>query len=132
MNELLLNIIKIIVATIYGLVIGHNREKLGKPAGYKTISVVSMSACLLVVIASKYTGEGLARMASQIIPGIGFIGAGVIMSKDNDVHGLTTAASILFAAAIGIACGTIDGVIYAGACVLLYLLIIKIFNSTNN
>lgn len=132
MNEIILNIIKIVVATIYGLIIGHNRERLGKPAGYKTISVVSMSACLLVIIASDYTGEGLARMASQIIPGIGFIGAGVIMSKDNSVHGLTTAATILFAAAIGIACGTIEGMIYAGASVIIYLSIIKIFNTTNN
>lgn len=85
----------------------------GRPAGLKTFSLVCMGATLVMVTnefiyvnVANSTGDS-ARMAAQVISGIGFLGAGTIMTTGNDrVKGLTTAAALWVTAAIGIAIGT--------------------------
>ena len=131
-NGIIIDVVKVILAAVYGLIIGYNREKLNKPAGLKTICVVTMSACLLVLVARDFGEQGLQRMAAQIVPGVGFIGAGVILSIDGKVRGLTTAATILFAAAVGIACSTERGMVLAGLTIVVYLSIVKIFSHHYN
>jgi putative Mg2+ transporter-C (MgtC) family protein len=93
---------------VLGLVLGVEREYRGHPAGLKTMTLISVGACM-------FTGLGLmplsgssvdpTRIAAQIVTGVGFLGAGAILREGGDVHGLTTAASIWVAAALGMAAG---------------------------
>lgn len=110
-------IIKLIFAAILSLIIGFERELKGKPIGLKTSLVIATFSCLLTIISIKtaYTTPARPdinitmdplRLAAQIVSGVGFLGAGVILRKGNDnVTGLTTAAMIWGAAGIGIAVG---------------------------
>ncbi|MCZ0756307.1 MgtC/SapB family protein [Anoxybacillus sp. J5B_2022] len=107
--------IKLGVSAVLGLVIGLERELKRKPVGLKTCLVISIVSCLLTIVSieSAYifplkdhiTMDPL-RLAAQIVSGIGFLGAGVILRRGNDsISGLTTAALIWGAAGIGIAVG---------------------------
>ena len=108
---------KLIIACILSLVIGLERELKKKPVGLKTSLVIASFSCLLTVISieTAYSMPGREdinitmdplRLAAQIVSGIGFLGAGVILRRGNDsISGLTTAALIWGAAAIGIAVG---------------------------
>ncbi|MBK3496208.1 MgtC/SapB family protein [Viridibacillus sp. YIM B01967] len=110
-------LIKLIVAATLSLVIGIERELKRKPVGLKTSLVIATFSCLLTIISieSVYNAKPVPginvtmdplRLAAQIVSGIGFLGAGVILRKDNDsISGLTTAAMIWGAAGIGIAVG---------------------------
>lgn len=110
-------LIKLGISAFLGLVIGLERELKRKPVGLKTSLVISIVSCLLTVVSieSAYmfprdddvniTMDPL-RLAAQIVSGIGFIGAGVILRRGNDtISGLTTAAMIWGAAGIGITVG---------------------------
>lgn len=113
-DELLL---KLGIAALLGLVIGIERELKDKPLGLKTSSVIAIVSCLLTVVSiqSAYQFPGSddvriqmdpLRLAAQIVSGIGFLGAGVILKRGNDhISGLTTAAIIWGSAGIGIAVG---------------------------
>ena len=104
-------LIRMIFATICGGVIGLERGMKGRPAGLKTFSIVCVGATLVMVtneyISIKVGGTGdAARMAAQVISGIGFLGACTIMvTGANQVKGLTTAAALWVNAAVGIAIG---------------------------
>ncbi|MDM5199099.1 MgtC/SapB family protein [Fictibacillus enclensis] len=109
-------LIKLGISAFLGLVIGLERELKRKPVGLKTCLVISISSCLLTIVsiesASTYsdlTGRTMMdpmRLAAQIVSGIGFLGAGVILRRSNDViSGLTTAAMIWGASGLGIASG---------------------------
>ncbi len=83
------------------------REWHGHPAGIKTLGLVGVGACLfsgLGLEAFKTTTDPT-RIAAQIVTGVGFLGAGAILRQGSEVHGLTTAASIWVAAAIGMSIG---------------------------
>lgn len=111
-------LIKLGVSAILGLVIGLERELKRKPVGLKTSLVISIVSCLLTIVSieSAYSfphNENInitmdpLRLAAQIVSGIGFLGAGVILRRENDsISGLTTAAMIWGAAGIGIAVGS--------------------------
>ncbi|MBA2875558.1 MgtC/SapB family protein [Thermaerobacillus caldiproteolyticus] len=107
--------LKLSISAILGLIIGLERELKRKPVGLKTCLVISIVSCLLTIVSieSAYifpmkdhiTMDPL-RLAAQIVSGIGFLGAGVILRRGNDsISGLTTAALIWGAAGIGIAVG---------------------------
>ncbi|WP_407691396.1 MgtC/SapB family protein [Robertmurraya mangrovi] len=110
-------LMKLGVSAILGLVIGLERELKRKPVGLKTSLVISIVSCLLTIVSieSAYLFPGdedvnitmdPLRLAAQIVSGIGFLGAGVILRRGNDsISGLTTAALIWGAAGIGIAVG---------------------------
>ncbi|MCC5804491.1 MgtC/SapB family protein [Rossellomorea vietnamensis] len=110
-------LIKLGVSAVLGLIIGLERELKRKPVGLKTSLVICIVSCLLTIVSmeSAYLSEGSdkvnitmdpLRLAAQIVSGIGFLGAGVILRKGNDsISGLTTAAMIWGAAGIGIAVG---------------------------
>ncbi|OAS20761.1 MgtC/SapB family protein [Paenibacillus oryzisoli] len=108
-------LMKLGISAIFGLIIGLEREIRNKPLGLKTSLVICLSSCLLTIVsiesANKYAVQGLhvmdpMRLAAQVVSGIGFLGAGVILRKHNDVIiGLTTAAMIWGAAGLGIAVG---------------------------
>jgi putative Mg2+ transporter-C (MgtC) family protein len=88
-----------------GALIGLEREVRGYPAGIRTIALVAAGAALFTDISSLFTDPASSRVASNIVVGIGFIGAGVILRASGRIHGITTAATIWAAAAIGMAVG---------------------------
>lgn len=98
---------RIALATALGTSVGFERERVGKPAGVRTHGIVALGSALFTVV-SIYGFDGKsdpARIAAQIVPGIGFLGAGTILHLRGSVHGLTTAATLWVTAAIGVAVG---------------------------
>lgn len=93
------------VAFIIGAVIGLEREFRSKPAGFRTMILISVGACLYTILSKEAGGSSPDRIASNIVTGIGFIGAGVIFKEGITVNGLTTAALIWITAALGMAIG---------------------------
>lgn len=111
------------LALLLGLAVGAEREWQGKPAGMRTHGLIAVGTCLFV-LAGRYgfpeiiagtPGVDPARIAAQVVTGIGFLGAGVIFFHRNIVHGMTTAASIWSTTAIAVACGA--GMYWAGVAV---------------
>ena len=101
-------IFRLIAAGLLGGIIGLEREFRAKEAGVRTHFIVALGSALFMII-SEFAFEGkqhdAARVAAQVVSGIGFIGAGVIIFQRNVVRGVTTAAGLWVAAAIGLACG---------------------------
>jgi len=104
--------IRLFVALLLGMFLGVERAFAGKTAGMRTYALVSMGSALFVlvsiIVGEEYIGRTSfdpLRMASQIITGIGFIGAGLIIFRGRKLSGLTTAAGLWIAAGIGIAVG---------------------------
>lgn len=110
-------LMKLLLAALAGGMIGLEREKHGRPAGLRTHLLVALGACLMMLISEffpmKYGSATVnsalridpARTAAQIISGIGFLGAGVILKEGISVRGLTTAASLWLVAGLGMAFG---------------------------
>ena len=109
-------ILRIFVAAMLGGAIGLEREYRAKEAGLRTHFLVALGSALFMVV-SAYGFDGIklgeeqrwdiARIAAQVVTGIGFIGAGTIIfhKSENVIRGLTTAAGVWVTAAIGLACG---------------------------
>lgn len=118
-------IVRLLCAVVCGVAVGLERGMKGRPAGVKTFSLVCIGATLAMItneyIARQVGSGDLARMAAQVISGIGFLGAGTIMvTGANQVKGLTTAAALWVNAAIGI---TIGAGFYYGAIVTTILVV---------
>jgi putative Mg2+ transporter-C (MgtC) family protein len=97
---------RLLVAAVLGGVVGVEREVKRRPAGLRTNMFICFGAAMFTVLSLELGGASEAtRIASQIIPGIGFIGAGSILREKGGVTGLTTAATIFVVASIGMACG---------------------------
>jgi putative Mg2+ transporter-C (MgtC) family protein len=107
--------IRILISACLGFIIGLDRSSKSKPAGIKTYTYVSV-ACTLITLVSIYSvgkygtldGKTMMdpmRLAAQIVTGLGFLGAGVILKNGLQVKGLTSAAMILFVGAVGIGIG---------------------------
>ena len=100
-------ILRILIAGLLGGLIGFEREVRAKEAGLRTHFIVALGSAMFMII-SQYAFAGRfdsARVAAQVVSGIGFIGAGVIIFQKNVVRGVTTAAGLWVAAAIGLASG---------------------------
>lgn len=98
---------RLVAAAVLGAAVGYEREHADKPAGLRTHILVALgSAQFTVVSLYGFNGAGdPARVAAQIVTGIGFLGAGAILRTETTVKGLTTAASVWVTAAIGLAVG---------------------------
>ena len=92
-------------AFVIGAVIGIEREFRSKPAGFRTMILICVGSCLYTIISKEANSTSNDRIASNIVTGIGFIGAGVIFKEGITVNGLTTAALIWITAALGMAIG---------------------------
>ncbi len=109
---------KLFIAAILGGIIGWERHKRGRPAGLRTHLLVCIGVTLMMLVSEhiflKYQGYGHdsvlridpARIAAQVVTGIGFLGAGTIMRSRASIRGLTTAASLWVVAGIGLAVGS--------------------------
>lgn len=116
-------ILRIVIAGLLGGLIGFEREFRAKEAGVRTHFIVALGSALFMII-SQYAFDGQfdhSRVAAQVVSGIGFIGAGVIIFQKNAVRGVTTAAGLWVAAAIGLSCGA---AMYAVAAAVALLTII--------
>jgi len=100
-------LIDLLLALICGLVIGIEREKKNKPAGISTQTLVIGAAMLFSFLSKTVSAGDPTRTAAQIVSGVGFLGAGIILKseKTEKVTNLTTAASVWYSAAIGMALG---------------------------
>lgn len=100
-------IIRLLAAGIAGAAIGWERQESSKPAGLRTHSLVGLGAGLLTSLSIDAFAPGgdISRVPAAVVIGIGFIGAGMIMIKEQKVLGLTSAATVWVVAAVGIAFG---------------------------
>lgn len=131
--------VRLIMATFLGGIIGLERERHGKDAGFRTHSLVCVGSALIMIVSTEifeiYKDRGVnvvdpSRIAAQVVSGIGFLGAGAIIRFPQGVKGLTTAAGIFAASGIGLACGIAE---YKPALMttLLTLVILVIFSRVN-
>lgn len=128
-------ILRLAISAIIGGVIGFEREKNHQAAGLRTNMLVAIGSCLIMLLSIKMHelyGADPARIAAQVISGIGFLGAGTIITNtgNNSVHGLTTAATLWVNSGIGLAIGAglYFGGIVTGVIVLIVLAILAKFN----
>ena len=102
-------VVRLLIATGLGALIGLQRELSGKPAGLRTNLLICLGAALITHVSLAVTARlGVgdpARIAAQIVAGIGFLGAGTILRSQHAVHGLTSAATIWVVAAVGLTVG---------------------------
>jgi putative Mg2+ transporter-C (MgtC) family protein len=126
-------VIRFTAASLLGGLIGYQRERMGKPAGLRTHILVCLGTVAFVLSCTEagFTNSDLSRVIQGVLAGIGFIGAGSIIkiSEKNDVHGLTTAASIWMTAGIGVSIGLgrIGIAVLTTLCVLFILSVIAKF-----
>ena len=101
------DIARLLAAVVLGGAIGFERELRDKPAGFRTIILICVGACVFTILSQTMGAPDMntTRIAAQIVTGIGFLGAGAILRNRNSVFGLTTAATIWAVAAIGMAVG---------------------------
>jgi putative Mg2+ transporter-C (MgtC) family protein len=104
MQQEYFDIVKISIAFAAGSLLGLEREYRSKPAGFRTMILICIGSCLFTILSLKITNNP-DRIAANIITGIGFIGAGVIFKEGIGIRGITSAATIFIAAAIGMCIG---------------------------
>jgi putative Mg2+ transporter-C (MgtC) family protein len=101
--------VRLIVAMIFGAVIGIQRERAGKPAGLRTHMMVALGAAVFIMASGEFgmNADSISRVIQGLVTGIGFLGAGAILKlyDKRAVEGLTTAAGIWITAALGVAVG---------------------------
>lgn len=133
--------LRIFLAASLGAIIGIEREMKHRAAGFRTHIIVSVGACLIMLIGVDAIGEissdkarDVARIAGKVVSGIGFLGAGTILQKKDGVSGLTTAATLWLSAAIGLAVGIgyYAGAIFATIICLITLVSLKGFSDFIN
>src|SRR5438105_3063562 len=123
------DIVRLLIATALGALIGAEREFERKPAGFRTNCLICVGSALFTIISVRVDASrgDQARIAAQIVTGIGFLGAGVILREQGRVIGLTTAAGIWMVAALGMAVGVgLYGTAVATA--LISILVLRVFD----
>lgn len=129
-------IVRMLVSIVCGFVIGLERKSRSKEAGIRTHAIVCLASCLFMIL-SKYLTAPLfsdiagnvfdgdaTRIAAQVVTGIGFLGAGIIMYRRDVLHGLTTAAGVWATSAIGMAIG--GGFIVTGVSATAIILLLQL------
>ena len=118
----LAQLLNVLLAAILGGAIGFERKLRFKEAGIRTHTIVSIGAALIMVVSKGGFEDGTAdmsRVAAQIVSGVGFLGAGIIILRGQKMRGLTTAAGIWATAGVGMACGGELYIVAVGATIIL-------------
>ena len=132
LGNLLLCIIALLLSVVLCGIIGIERERRGRSAGLRTHLLVGVGSCMLMIIsiygfpAIFQEKRDVARLAAQIVAGVGFLGAGAIIHRNSGIKGLTTAATVWVVMAIGLACGSMNFVL-AISSTLLIVLVLTVF-----
>ena len=116
-------VLRLLLAAGLGAAIGVERELRQKPAGLRTNILIAFGSALFTVLSIQLGGDP-ARIAAQIVTGIGFLGAGAILRTGSNVHGLTTAATIWVNAAIGMAAGAGETTIAVSAAIITLIVLV--------
>lgn len=101
-------IIRLVVSLVLGAMIGYERERDSQPAGLRTHMILTLGACLAMILSinlGQNFGSDPSRIAAQVIPGVGFLGAGAILRYGFNIKGLTTATSLWTMAIVGLTVG---------------------------
>ncbi len=118
-------ILRFLLALAWGAVVGAEREYRGKAAGFRTTIMISIGACFFTMMSIAIgQPDNSDRIASNIITGIGFLGAGVIFRGENRINGITTAATIWAVAAVGMGIG--GGYYFPAGCASVLILFILV------
>ncbi len=120
-NDELEIVARLVLAAVLGGFVGLERELRGYPAGIRTLALVAIGATLFTEISQLLGGND--RVAAQIVTGIGFIGAGLIFREGYTVRGITTAATIWAAAAMGMAVGMELYIVAVAGAVILFVVL---------
>ena len=118
-------LLDLLLSAVLGFLIGLERKLRSKEAGIRTHTIVSVGACLMMLISLYGFGSesvDSSRVAAQIVSGISFLGAGIIVYRKHEVKGLTTAAGVWTTAAVGMACGARLYILASCACLILIFL----------
>lgn len=96
--------VRLLLAVFLAGIVGWERERRGRPAGFRTYIMVGLGSAMFTLVSLyAFPGSDPARVAAQVVTGVGFLGAGSILQRQTDVHGLTTAAGLWAVAAIAMA-----------------------------
>ncbi len=114
--------LRLLLATGIGALIGLERELKYSPAGIKTYSIIALGSCLFTILASSFNQN----IATGIVTGVGFLGAGAIFRNDKQVRGLTTASLVWISAAMGMTIGFGYYTIALVGTVVVYMILIVI------
>lgn len=116
-------LLRFLLAALWGGIVGAEREYRSKSAGFRTLIMISLGSCLFTILSQSIGGiSNPDRIASNIVTGIGFLGAGVIFRGDNRINGITTAATIWAVAAVGMGIGA--GHYFASTCASVMILLV--------
>jgi len=130
---------RLVAALTLGAVIGAERESKQKPAGLRTHMLVSMAACLFILVSQQLAALPFGaedamrvdplRLIEAVTAGVAFLAAGIIFSSGGEVHNITTGASMWLAGAIGLACGSgqMPLAVMATVIVLVVLYVLRLF-----
>jgi putative Mg2+ transporter-C (MgtC) family protein len=127
-------VVQLLFAAVLSMLIGLDREGRNQPAGLRTHMLVGIGSCLFTALSIyAFPGSETARVAAQIVTGVGFLGAGTIIVYRRTAHHLTTAASIWATAAVGMAVGTGAWFLALGATLIIWavLVVIRRFTKRN-
>jgi putative Mg2+ transporter-C (MgtC) family protein len=128
-------VVRLLVAVVAGGLIGWDRERLDKPAGLRTHMLVSLGSCAFTLLGFEVSGHlagrsGLefdpTRVLQGVVGGIGFLGAGTIIQSRGHVSGITTAASVWVAGALGATAGVGAYLLTAATAVLAFVILIAV------
>lgn len=125
-------LIRLAIAAALGMIVGYERERQNQPAGLRTHTILAIGSCLAMTVSINLAMQfqplapngDPARLAAQVISGIGFLGAGAILRYGTNVKGLTTAASLWTNAIIGLAVGAGHFVAAIGTAALLLIILV--------
>ena len=116
-------LLNILLAVVLGFAIGYERKLRYKEAGIRTHTIVCAGSALIMVVSKYGFGDSIeadaSRVAAQIVSGIGFLGAGIIIYRKHEIHGLTTAAGVWATSGVGMAAGAGMYIVAAGATAVL-------------
>ena len=116
-------LVNIVVSVVLGFAIGYERKLRYKEAGIRTHTIVCAGSALIMVVSKYGFGDSIeadaSRVAAQIVSGIGFLGAGIIIYRKHEIHGLTTAAGVWATSGVGMAAGAGMYIVAAGATVVI-------------
>lgn len=116
-------LISILISVILGFLIGYERKLRFKEAGIRTHTIVCAGSALIMVVSKYGFGDSVeadaSRVAAQIVSGVGFLGAGIIIYRKHEIHGLTTAAGVWATSGVGMAAGAGLYIVAAGSTVII-------------
>jgi len=135
LGNFFLCLIALLLALFLCGIIGMERERRGRSAGLRTHLLVGVGSCIIMIISiygfpkisldgNTFLSRDIARLAAGVITGVGFLGAGAIIHRNSGTRGLTTAATIWIAMAIGLACGSMNFILATAGTFLIFVVLV--------